>query len=262
MQNKWEPDKDSLRQVAHVSTLPQVAGVHIATADAAPDENSGQPLARLVHPDELMHAVDMSESRRASFTLGRIALRAAVAAVDTEAALRAMLPGPRGAPQLPQGVAASLSHKGLHTVAVAAVANSNESDIATLGVDIELLARQRMPHQRLAKRILTPEEFDALPDDAEERANRILLHFSLKEAVYKAIHPLVRRYVGFREVSLIVNTDFITSGGSDSGTATVQLLLPELRDNETAITTRWWKDGVYVTAVAVTHGGGSTTTLR
>jgi len=31
--------------------------------------------------------------------------------------------------------------------------------------------------------------------------SEILLRFSLKESIYKAIHPFVRRYVSFQEVT-------------------------------------------------------------
>ena len=34
-----------------------------------------------------------------------------------------------------------------------------------------------------------------------------LLHFSLKEAIYKALHPHLQRYVGFDEASLELDVD-------------------------------------------------------
>ncbi len=37
--------------------------------------------------------------------------------------------------------------------------------------------------------------------------SEILLRFSLKESIYKAIHPFVRRYVAFQEVRRMAPTD-------------------------------------------------------
>jgi phosphopantetheine--protein transferase-like protein len=60
----------------------------------------------------------------------------------------------------------------------------------------------------LATRILTPHElstWEALP--AGRRWSALLMTFSIKEAVYKAIHPLLKRYVGFQEVEIALRPD-------------------------------------------------------
>lgn len=67
----------------------------------------------------------------------------------------------------------------------------------TLGVDIEEYTPMRL---RIADQILTDEEqacIAAQPD--ERRWISMLLRFSIKESIYKAIDPYVRRYVGFHE---------------------------------------------------------------
>jgi len=46
-----------------------------------------------------------------------------------------------------------------------------------------------------------------LPQRAGERGRAVTLRFALKEAVYKAIDPIVQRYVGFTEVELDVSDD-------------------------------------------------------
>jgi 4'-phosphopantetheinyl transferase EntD len=38
----------------------------------------------------------------------------------------------------------------------------------------------------------------------------VTLHFAIKEAIYKAIDPYVRRYVGFTEVELAFAGDAVT----------------------------------------------------
>ena len=49
-----------------------------------------------------------------------------------------------------------------------------------------------------------------------DRSRALLLRFSMKEAVYKALDPYVRRYVAFREVTVAPRSD---------GTADVQTSL-------------------------------------
>src|SRR4051794_40379363 len=70
------------------------------------------PLPPGLHPDEtaLVHA--SPAARRATFVGGRVALRTAMAALGARAdeAARPILPTPRGAPALPPGFVASISH--------------------------------------------------------------------------------------------------------------------------------------------------------
>src|SRR5262249_53243503 len=70
-----------------------------------------------------------------------------------------------------------------------------------LGVDIEELGPPRL---HLAPRLLVPSERDelaAIPE--QDRGFELLLRFSAKEALYKAIDPFVQRYVGFQEVAIV-----------------------------------------------------------
>lgn len=71
------------------------------------------------------------------------------------------------------------------------------------GVDIELPGVRR--RKDLRRRVLTPQECDNLggvPGVSEEE--EVLLRFSMKEAVYKAAHPFLRRPLGFKDVSASV----------------------------------------------------------
>ena len=63
----------------------------------------------------------------------------------------------------------------------------------------------------IAEHVLVPEELEAirdLPDDRKWIA--LLVRFSVKEAVYKALDPYVHRYVGFHEA--IVRPDVYSIG--------------------------------------------------
>jgi 4'-phosphopantetheinyl transferase EntD len=140
--------------------------------------------------------------RRRSWVGGRAALR--VALTHASLAADAVLPDDRGAPRLPGGIAASISHK--EDLAVALVALEER---ARVGVDVELdLARER----NIASRVLTDDEAAELAPLAEaDRARGVVLRFSIKEAIYKALDPFVRRYVGFKEVGISPRDD----GGAD-----------------------------------------------
>jgi 4'-phosphopantetheinyl transferase EntD len=141
----------------------------------------------------------------------------------------------RGAPLLPPGVAGSVSHK--ESVAVALVA---AEAAARLGVDVETDAPRRYD---VSRKVLTDAELAELAaTPADDRACEVLLRFSAKEAVYKALDPFVRRYVGFREIELRPAAD---------GTARVTSLLPPA-EGPFSFDVRWMRrDAVVLTTARV-----------
>jgi enterobactin synthetase component D len=142
-------------------------------------------------PDEQRRAAELPEARRGAYIAGRTALHLALGSV---------MPIPsddRGAPVLPVGWVGSISHKGRRAAALVSPAGAGH-----VGVDLELAAA---PRQDIARRILTPRELDALPD----RGRAVTLRFAIKEAIYKAIDPYARRYVGFTEVELELTGDAV-----------------------------------------------------
>ncbi len=147
-----------------------------------------------VAPEERAYAESLTYLRRRTWVGGRAALRRALEAAGLEAQDH-ILANDRGAPRLPDGIAGSISHK--ETLAVALVAAQPH---ARVGVDLEIERSQRVD---IAPSVLTVEELAEVESlGGEERAREVLLRFSAKEAVYKALDPYVRRYVGFREVSV------------------------------------------------------------
>ncbi len=148
-----------------------------------------------IHPQEAALATTFGQRRRATFFAGRAVLREALAR------LGAPHDGPigknaRGAPIVPDGLVASLSHK--DDIAVALVARADRT--VTLGVDVETLASAT---SEIASQVLTARERDALSAlSGEPHARAVLERFSMKEAFYKAIDPRVQRFVGFMEVEL------------------------------------------------------------
>jgi enterobactin synthetase component D len=148
-----------------------------------------------LHPMEAAFARALPEARRAGWVGGRVALRAALAAVGVGAP-DAMLSTPRGAPILPPGAVGSVSHKRAIAVALAARAPTSR---ATVGVDVEELRPLRTD---ISRRVLTPDERARLPPDGPARDAAVLLAFSAKEAIYKALDPWVQRFVSFEEATV------------------------------------------------------------
>jgi 4'-phosphopantetheinyl transferase EntD len=179
------------------------AAAAVRIADDAPGAaaglvaiDPGVVLARL-HPDERAAGAALPIARRGEWAAGRLALRAALARAGADA--DADLPigiDDRGAPRVPDGFTGSISHKRGLAIAVAAPLAGE----ARVGIDLELDAPSRVA---IDTRVLTPAEraaIAALDEDARGRA--VMLRFAIKEAVYKAVDPFVRRYVGFQEVEL------------------------------------------------------------
>jgi enterobactin synthetase component D len=162
----------------------------------AVDAESLEAFAAALLPEERAHARGLPPGRRATWIGGRVALRAALAEVGVDAG--PLLATPRGAPLLPVGAAGSVSHK--KTIAVALAARLGEADTATLGIDVEL---DRAPGVDIARRVLTDGELRDVEGLAPEaRARAVLVAFSAKEAIYKALDPWVHRFVSFQEVAL------------------------------------------------------------
>jgi 4'-phosphopantetheinyl transferase EntD len=163
-------------------------------------EGAAFELPEALHPVEAAFARALPEARRAGWVGGRVALRAALAACGLEAP-DAMLSSPRGAPLLPPGAVGSVSHK--RTIAVA-LAGREQSPRVTVGIDVEEIRQLRID---IAPRVLTPDEQAALPADRAARDAAVLLTFSAKEAIYKALDPWVHRFVAFHEASVIRAAD-------------------------------------------------------
>jgi 4'-phosphopantetheinyl transferase EntD len=211
-----------------------VGGGRVGTASAALDPD----LLAALDPQERAHLATLGPAAQHSFAAGRAALRAALA--DLNLPLAPILPGPRGAPQLPPGAAGSISHKPRLAVALAATAPTTITPTAPgsaswlpsprglprgegkgegrppppcfLGIDLEELRPFRID---ISRRVLTPAEqaaVQALPDP--ERTPALLARFCLKEAFYKAANQLVGRMIGFQEVAV---TDLASDGTARFG---------------------------------------------
>jgi 4'-phosphopantetheinyl transferase EntD len=169
-------------------------GVRIPADD---DALRGLASTRL-HSEEVVYAGRLAPLARRTWTGGRVALREALARVGVDPP--PILRNDRGAPALPAGIMASVTHK----QGLAAALVSRETS-AQVGVDLELEIPRTYD---IARQVLTAAELAEITSwPAAEREREVLLRFSAKESVYKAIDPFVRRFVGFREVAVRPHPD-------------------------------------------------------
>ncbi|MBL0938014.1 MAG: 4'-phosphopantetheinyl transferase superfamily protein [Gemmatimonadaceae bacterium] len=200
--------------------------------------------AGTLHPLEAALARGLPSARRATFVAGRTAMRDALRALPefSHLASDAIRRTARGAPDLPHMVTGSITHK--RTRAMAAVA-PRMAGLQHVGLDLERRPTpEELSRPSVARKILTAREYAAveqLHEDPLHQREQVLVHFALKEAVYKAIDPFVERYVRFTEVELHV---------AEPGEAHVTLLLPELANGETTVHARWHVEDEWIVAQA------------
>lgn len=169
-----------------------LAGFHLS------DEEDASVPGEL-HEDERAHAATLSSRKRNEWAGGRLAFwRAAAELGFPRGVLRN---GPGGELLLPEGLTGSISHKS--SLAVALVARTDESG-STVGVDLETTAPPRPAIAEIALRLEERDALHAMPEG--ERWPRLLLAFAAKEALYKALHPHLKRYVRYDEASVVFSS--------------------------------------------------------
>ena len=217
-----------------VFDLETAHGRCVGVALPLPGEPVSDAAAARLLPDERAFASTLGDARRATWIGGRVALREALARIDAEPD-SAILATDRGAPVLADGIAGSVSHK--DTIAVALVAREKT---ARLGVDVELDVTRRI---EVARHVLTDDEaaaVHALPES--ERVRALLVRFSAKESIYKAVDRFVRRYVSFKEAEV---------WPSDDGGARVVLRL-RAEEGSFDVDVRWWqRDALLLTSARI-----------
>jgi 4'-phosphopantetheinyl transferase EntD len=146
-------------------------------------------------PEERQYVAAMSASRAAEFAAGRCCARRALAAIGIPAAVGR---GSDRAPQWPPGIVGSISHTGRFSLAVVA----RRSEIAGLGVDIELLGRVR---RELWPIVFRPAEAARLEAEPAERQPVLAsIMFSAKEAYFKFQYPIWRAWLDYREAMVSI----------------------------------------------------------
>ena len=215
--------------------IEEILPPEVATAEAFDD---GAPA--VLFPAEEAAMARAVPKRRSEFATGRACARAALAKLGLPPS--PIVPGPRGAPQWPAGVAGSITHcAGYRAAAVAYL-----TDVAGIGLDAEPNAP--LPDGVL-ERIAVPQEQAWLPGLAAAAPgvswDRLL--FCAKESVYKAWFPLTRRWLGFEQAAITVDPR--------AGAFTAELLEPAVALDGRRLAGfagRWLaRDGLVLTAITV-----------
>ena len=171
-----------------IKLLDQIGSVHIDLDSA----NLYSVLGRVsdysqeLHPQERLDWGKMKGQRSLEYSSGRRVAHKALSIAIGES-LPILMDQRR--PVWPKGWVGSISH----TKNKAAAVLGRECDYAGIGID---LALQNSVTERIAERITTPSERTTLTADL---ATQI---FSAKEAVYKAVNPISREFLGMRDVEI------------------------------------------------------------
>lgn len=146
-------------------------------------------------PDVLSNAVP---KRLGSFRAGRACSACALRQLVPSAS-HVQWPGYDAvrAPIWPDGICGSISHSDQAAIAILAPSDT----LRGIGIDIELPIGF-LEQDGLAAQIYQLDE-GAVLAASKWAPQTFTVIFSAKEAIYKAIYPTVRRFVGFEEVTLI-----------------------------------------------------------
>jgi len=146
-------------------------------------------------PEEFEFTSGMVDKRRAEFTHGRYCARSAMKMLGVESA--PIRKGPNREPVWPKGIIGSISH----TEQAAAAVVAKSTDLLGLGLDME----ESSPlAAELIAMICLPQE------NREQDGARAKLLFSIKEAIYKCLYPLVNEYVDFLEMEVSLDEQALT----------------------------------------------------
>lgn len=151
--------------------------------------------------------------RRKEFILGRICASRAYYEVERENLLE-LISNEDRSPAWPSSVVGSISHSKEWVGAAVAKA----SDLIGLGIDFETIGRAK---PEISSHIKTEEDLKNHPDLSEEEL--LTLIFSSKESLYKALHPIIKKFFGFQDAAV---KEINVENGSF-----VIVLLTDLSDN-------------------------------
>lgn len=155
--------------------------------------NSADEAAPALYPGEEQALSPRAVAeRRLLYALGRAAARDALAQLGVPPA--AIGRGAGGQPLWPDGIVGAISHS--NAVAVALV--GRRTDYVGLGVDVEALGRNI--DGRIAHLVAGPSEMAWV--NPEAGLERLIMLFSAKEAVFKALYPVEQVWFGFCDVAL------------------------------------------------------------
>ena len=149
--------------------------------------------------DEHEHIGRAVKSRQFAYSTGRYLAKRALAELGVEVSSIPTHASRR--PLWPEDVVGSITHSRRYAIAVVGV----RSGLAGIGVDLEVAGRVT---EDIAETVMSPNERDWCQGLSLRGASgscpptAYTANFSAKEAVFKAVNPIVGLMVGFREVEI------------------------------------------------------------
>lgn len=147
-------------------------------------------------PAELSAAASMSEKRRREFTAGRHCARQALLRLGREPV--ALPIGSGRAPVWPTEIIGSISHT--DHIAIAAVAR--QTDLRSLGIDVE---SAEPLEAKLLNLVCRDDEQSALIAGDSQPGAAAKLLFSAKESVYKCLWPVTGMFLEFHAIGIRID---------------------------------------------------------
>jgi 4'-phosphopantetheinyl transferase EntD len=166
----------------------------VAAADII---DAGQPV--ILHPEEARLVESSAPKRRREFALGRRCAHLALQQLGCDHEMIAI--GPDRAPTWPRTIVGSITHTSGYAAAIAA----RDYRVRALGVDAE---REGGVCPELWHMVFDNTEIDWLLRHGSDMTLATVM-FSAKEAYFKAVYPLNRRWLDFHDVRVdIKNAHF------------------------------------------------------
>ncbi len=150
-----------------------------------------------LHPEEQkIISPKAVENRKIQFYLGRMAVHNTLVSILGPNNIP-VLKSKRGEPLWPSGIIGAITHTG--DTAVAAAGRTEYVD--GIGIDIEQLNKK--VSFKISKKVCTPAELKWVSESADKSDARLKMIFSAKESIYKALYPLEKIELGFKDAELI-----------------------------------------------------------
>lgn len=144
-------------------------------------------------PNEIKHAKDI---RAAEFLAGRYL--AALCLSSLQAKTTSVAIGANREPIFPKGFIGSISHS--HDFVICMV--SKQTDHVTCGIDVEHILEEKACHEIHAY-VINAAERRLISRETHALNLMVTLSFSIKEAVFKALFPLVNKFFDFNTLDIL-----------------------------------------------------------
>lgn len=195
--------KDFIKSKAEIVINSHVIEVLEFDTDSLSEELSEQYGA--IFPANFHNAVS---KRKAEFIAGRMASHNRLKAFGNNEQVRV---NEDKSPAWPEGFTGSITHDG--GIACAVVA-PKDGDTHSIGIDL-CVSMTDNDAMQVADNIGTLDELNRFIGTSFFTGDSLRLIFSAKESLYKAVYPLIKRFVDFKEVEIMT-----VEGDDEHGTIT------------------------------------------